>query len=103
MFMLCSTASPIALQIRGATEFCSKPHQDDVVFFGWAIHTIRCGMEERFHLRRKTCPKTGSEDCSRGIATGAQRPQSEQSKTIRCSRSMVRARIFGQTNTPTSM
>ncbi len=47
-----------------------------------AMLIIRNEKEERFRLSPKTCPKTGLKELSRGIAIGAQKRQSERSKTI---------------------
>jgi hypothetical protein len=73
---------PIGLRTRDGTECFSKPHLDAAACFGLAMLIIRNEKEEKFRLNPKTCPKTGLEELSRGIADGAQERQSEQSKTI---------------------
>src|ERR1039458_2177561 len=82
MFTWCSIASPIGLLTRDATECSSKHHLDAAVCFGMATLIILNAKEGRFLPSPRTCPETGLKEFSRGIAVGAQRPQSGQSKTI---------------------
>jgi hypothetical protein len=55
MYTSCSTALPIAHQIRDATECSSKRRQDAVVSFAWATPIILNEREAKFRLNRRTC------------------------------------------------